>query len=124
MSWISKLKFDKDGLIPAITQDHKTNEVLMVAYMNKEAVKKTSRTKKCHYYSRSRKKMWLKGESSNHIQKVKAIFVDCDMDCLLIKIEQKGGACHVGYKSCFYRKIEAGSLKTKGKKVFDPKKVY
>ena len=123
MKWIEKLKF-RDGLIPAITQDFKTGEVLMLAYMNKQALRKTIKTKKCHYYSRSRKKLWLKGESSSHVQKVKAIFVDCDMDCLLIKIAQKGGACHTGYKSCFYREINAGKLRLKGKRVFDPKKVY
>ncbi len=123
MSLIDRLKFT-DGLIPAITQDYKTGEVLMVAYMNKEAVKKTLKTRKCNYYSRSRKKMWLKGESSGHTQKVKAIYVDCDMDCLLIKIEQLGGACHTGYKSCFYREFKSGRLMLKGKKVFDPKKVY
>jgi len=123
VSFVDKLKF-ADGLIPAITQDYKTNEVLMVAYMNKEAVRKTLKTRKCNYYSRSRKKMWLKGESSGHIQKVKAIYVDCDMDCLLIKIEQLGGACHTGYKSCFYREFKSGRLASRGKKVFDPKKVY
>jgi len=123
MSLINRLKF-ADGLIPAITQDYKTGEVLMVAYMNKEAVGKTLKTGKCNYYSRSRKKMWLKGESSGHIQKVKAVYVDCDMDCLLIKIEQLGGACHTGYKSCFYREFKSGRLIRKGKKVFDPNKVY
>jgi len=123
MSWIDNLKF-KDGLIPAVTQDDKTGEVLMVAYMNKEAIKKTVRTKKCHYYSRSRNKLWLKGESSGHIQSVKSVYVDCDKDCLLIKVNQKGGACHMGYESCFYRKAEKGRLKVVGKKVFDPKKVY
>jgi phosphoribosyl-AMP cyclohydrolase len=123
MNWIKGLKF-KDGLIPAITQDHKTDEVLMVAYMNKLALRKTITTKRCHYYSRSRKKQWLKGESSGHVQKVKAIFVDCDKDCLLIKVEQVGGACHTGYKSCFYRKVSEKGLKPIGKKVFDPMKVY
>ena len=123
MSLIDRLKF-RDGLIPAITQDYKTGKVLMVAYMNKGAIKKTLKTRKCNYYSRSRKKTWLKGESSGHIQKVKAIYVDCDMDCLLIKIEQIGGACHTGYKSCFYREFKSGRLMSKSKKVFDPKKVY
>ena len=123
MNWIENLKF-KNGLIPAITQDYKTGEVLMLAYMNKQAIKKTIETKRCHYYSRSRKKLWLKGETSGHIQKVKSIFIDCDMDCLLIKIGQKGGACHAGYKSCFYRKAAGGRLKVSGKRVFDPKKVY
>ena len=131
MNWIERLKFDKNGLIPAVMQDYKNNEVLMVAYMNKEALRKTIRTKKCHFYSRSRKRLWLKGESSGHIQRVKAIYTDCDKDCLLIKIEQIGGACHTGYRSCFYRKVvgrplRGGSaslrtrLKVVGKKVFDP----
>jgi phosphoribosyl-AMP cyclohydrolase len=123
MNWINKLKF-KDGLIPAITQDFKTGQVLMMAYMNKQAIRKTIKTKTCHYYSRSRKKLWKKGESSGHIQKVRAVLIDCDMDCLLVKIEQLGGACHTGYRSCFYREIKAGLPKTKGRKVFDPKKVY
>jgi len=123
MSWIDDLKF-KNGLIPAVIQDHKSKEVVMVAYMNKEALKKTIKMKKCYYYSRSRKKLWLKGETSGHMQRVKSIFVDCDKDCLLIKVEQLGGACHTGYRSCFYREIKAARLKVIGKKVFDPKKVY
>jgi phosphoribosyl-AMP cyclohydrolase len=123
MNWIKELRF-KDGLIPAITQDHKTGEVLMLAYMNKQALEKTVKTKKCHYYSRSREKLWLKGESSGHMQNVKEILIDCDMDCLLIKIEQIGGACHTGYRTCFYRQIKSGKPVAKGKKVFDPKKVY
>jgi len=124
MNWIKDLEF-RHGLIPVVLQDYKSDEVLMVAYMNKLSLKKTLKTKMCHYYSRSRKKLWLKGESSGHTQKVKAIFVDCDMDCLLIKIEQKGGACHTGYRSCFYRKpTPKGNYSKVGKKVFDPKKVY
>lgn len=123
MSWIRGLKF-KDGLIPAIIQDYKTGEVLMVAYMNEQTLKQTFRTKICTYYSRSRRKVWVKGETSGHIQKVKSVFVDCDMDCILIKAEQIGGACHTGYKSCFYRQVVSGRLRRKGKKVFDPKKVY
>lgn len=124
MSWINKLKFNKDGLIPAVIQDYKNNEVLMVAYMNKQSLKKTIRTKKTHFFSRSRKRPWFKGERSGFIQKVKAIFIDCDEDCLLIKVEQFGGACHTGYRSCFYRKVVGGRLKVVGKRVFDPKKVY
>jgi phosphoribosyl-AMP cyclohydrolase len=123
MSWIKKLRF-KEGLIPAIAQDFRTGEVMMLAYMNSQAIKRTIKTGMCHYYSRSRKRLWLKGETSGHIQKVKAIFVDCDMDCLLLKIEQTGGACHTGYRSCFYRDIKAGRLRIKGRKVFDPEKVY
>jgi len=123
MKWTDKLKFN-NGLIPAIAQDYKTNEVLMLAYMDKHALEMTIKTKKCHYYSRSRDKLWLKGETSGHIQEIKEIFIDCDMDCLLLKIKQSGGACHTGYRSCFYRRSTGGRLKTAGKKVFDPKKVY
>ncbi len=122
----SNLKFDENGLIPAVMQDYKNNEVLMVAYMNDEAVKRTIKTKKAHFYSRSRKKLWLKGESSGHIQKVKEIRFDCDADCLLVKVEQIGGACHTGYRSCFYRKLKdkKGNTTVSGKKIFDPEKVY
>lgn len=124
VSWIDNLKFDKGGLIPAVIQDYKSDEILMVAYMNKQSLKKTVKTRKTHFFSRSRKKLWLKGESSGHIQKVKAIFVDCDKDCLLVKVAQLGGACHTGYRSCFYRKATGGGLKLTGRKAFDPKKVY
>ena len=119
-----KVKFDKHGLIPAIIQDAKSKEVLMVAYMNKEALKKTLKTKKAHFYSRSRKKIWLKGETSGHFQKVVDILFDCDKDALLVKVRQMGGACHEGYRSCFYRSIKSGRVKTVSKKVFNPKDVY
>ena len=122
---MKNLKFDKAGLIPAIIQDYKTGEVLMMAYMNDEALKRTITSGKTHFYSRSRKKLWLKGETSGHIQKVKEIRFDCDADCLLIKVEQKGGACHTGYRSCFYRKLDKkGNIKIVGKKVFEPREVY
>lgn len=124
MSWIDKLKFNSHGLISAVIQDSKTNEVLMSAYMNKEAVEKTSSTGKAHFYSRSRKKLWLKGETSGNIQTVKDIYVDCDKDCLLIKVDQKTAACHNGYESCFYRKLNNGKIEIVGKKIFDPDKVY
>ena len=94
MTLVEKLKFDNDGLIPAITQDAETGEVLMMAYMNPEAVEQTLATGKVHYYSRSRQKQWMKGESSGHLQLVKEIRFDCDNDCLLIKIDQLGAACH------------------------------
>ncbi len=121
-----KLKYNKQGLIPAIVQDHKTGEVLMLAYMNEAALKKTLRTGKMHFFSRSRKKIWFKGELSGHCQKVRGIFFDCDADTLLFKVEQKGGACHTGYRSCFYRKLKNDnrSLRIVSKKIFDPKKVY
>ncbi|MBW2975617.1 phosphoribosyl-AMP cyclohydrolase [Candidatus Woesearchaeota archaeon] len=118
-----ELNFDKlNGLVPAVIQDHKTNEVLMVGFMDKEAYGKTLETGKVWYYSRTRNKLWMKGETSGNVQIVKEILVDCDEDTLVIKVEQKGGAaCHNGYESCFYRDIEG---KVIGKKVFDPEKVY
>lgn len=123
---LKKVKFNQQGLIPAIIQDAKTNRVLMVAYMNPEALKKTMQTKKTHFFSRSRNKLWLKGESSGHIQKVRSIFLDCDADTLLIKVDQQVAACHTGYYSCFYRQLNLKTLKFKviNKKVFNPKKVY
>ncbi len=123
-TWIDQIKFDANGLVPAVIQDARTKEVLMVAYMNREAVGKTLKTKKTHFYSRSRKKMWLKGESSGHIQKVKSISLDCDGDCLVVAVTQVGGACHTGYRTCFYRRLENGRLKETGRKLFDPDKVY
>lgn len=124
MRWIDELKFNSDGLIPAVIQDYKNKEVLMVAYMNKKALIKTVRMKKTHFYSRSRKKLWLKGEISGHIQELKSIFSDCDKDCLLIQVEQIKAACHDGYRSCFYRKLKGGRFNVTGRRVFDPKKVY
>ncbi len=104
---IRDLKFDKDGLIPAIIQEYKTGEVLMMAYMNKDSLKKTLKAKKTCFWSRSRQKFWIKGETSGNFQVVKAIYYDCDMDTLLIKVKQMGDcvACHTGNRSCFYRKI-------------------
>jgi len=110
-----------DGLIPVVVQDAGTREVLMVAYASAEAVQKTRETGFAHYYSRSRKKLWKKGEESGHVQRVQEIRVDCDEDCLLYLVSQEGAACHTGYRSCFYRTIE-GDIITE--KVFDPSKVY
>jgi phosphoribosyl-AMP cyclohydrolase len=126
MKIVSELKFDDNGLITAIIQDVQTNEVLMVAYMNNEALMKTLESGVTHFWSRSRKKLWLKGESSGHVQSVKGIYVDCDGDALLIKVDQKGGACHTGYRSCFYRRLDAQNdcFETVGEKVFEPDKVY
>jgi phosphoribosyl-ATP pyrophosphohydrolase/phosphoribosyl-AMP cyclohydrolase len=122
---LEKLKFDSNGLIPAIVQDHKTGEVLMMAWMNQEALARTVATGKTHFFSRSRNKQWLKGESSGHVQHVKSIRTDCDQDVLLIAVEQVGAACHDGYYSCFYREHhDGGDWKIVGKKVFDPKAVY
>jgi phosphoribosyl-AMP cyclohydrolase len=121
-----KLNFVKgDGLLPAIAQDYKTGEVLMLAYMNEEAWQKTLETGRVHYFSRTRQELWLKGKSSGHVQVVKEIYVDCDEDTILVKVDQLGGAaCHTGYRSCFYRKVEDKELKIAGDKVFDPREVY
>ncbi len=121
------LNFTKavDGLLPAIAQDAATGEILMLAYINQESWQKTLETGKVHYWSRSRSKLWLKGESSGHVQIVKEIFVDCDLDTVVFKVEQLGGAaCHTGYKSCFYRKVQGEELEVQGELVFDPAKVY
>lgn len=122
-----RLNFSKgNGLLPAIVQDHKTGKVLMLAYINEEAWKKTLDTGEAYYWSRSREELWHKGESSGHVQKIKAIFVDCDHDTVLFQVEQIGGAaCHTGYDTCFYRKLKKdGSLKVIGKKIFNPEEVY
>ena len=103
---LSSLKFDKNGLIPAIIQDYKNNEVLMLAYMNKESLRRTLKLGKTCFWSRSRKEYWVKGLTSGHFQFVKSIAYDCDLDALLIKVRQVGKACHTGNRSCFYRKIE------------------
>jgi phosphoribosyl-AMP cyclohydrolase len=118
--WTVTDKNSKD-LRPAIVQDYKTGEVLMLAYMDEEALRLTKETGKAHYWSRSRGKLWRKGESSGHEQLVKAIFIDCDEDTILLKVEQIGGACHLGYRSCFYRTIDG---KIVGEKVFDPEEAY
>ena len=121
---MSQLKFDKDGLIPAIIQDAEDGSVLMMAFMNELAVGKTLETGLCHYWSRSRRKLWLKGETSGHTQAVREAYYDCDADCLLIKVEQKVAACHTGARSCFFTKIEADGAKDVGRKVFDETEVY
>ncbi len=123
---IKQLKFDDKGLIPAVVQDYKDGTVLMVAYMNKESVKRTLKLKKCVFWSRSRQEYWLKGESSGNVQVLKEFRYDCDGDCIVVKVNQIGGAaCHTGHRSCFYRKVEGnGKIKVTGKPLFDPKKVY
>lgn len=109
---LEMVKYNADGLVPAITQDIRTDEVLMLAYMNEESLKKTIETGKAHYYSRSRQKLWLKGETSGHFQKIRSISIDCDQDTLLLKVEQTGAACHTGHRSCFFTRLEADELKT------------
>ncbi len=120
------LDFDKSGgLIPAVAQDADTGEVLMLAWMNREAFDETVRTGRAVYFSRSRNKLWRKGEESGNVQEVRGIFIDCDADTVLLKVHQIGGAaCHEGYKSCFFRKLDGGNLQVIGERVFDPKAVY
>ncbi len=131
-------KHEKNGekLIIAVAQDYKTNEVLMVAFMNPQAVEDTLKTKKAHYYSTSRGKQWLKGESSGNIQEVKSIYVDCDADAIVLKVNQIGAACHEGYRSCFFREIDNSKdfynldnlneddIKIIQERLFDPKDMY
>lgn len=126
MKFIEELKFDSQGLIPAIVQDYEDGQILMLAYMNAESLEKTIATGKTCFWRRSQKRLWIKGEESGHFQKVKEIFFDCDGDTLLVKVEQLGGAaCHMGYRSCFFRKVnKKGEYDIVGKKVFDPSKVY
>lgn len=124
------IDFNKTPLIPAIAQDWHSREILMLAYMDEEALRRSLEEKIAYYYSRSRKKLWKKGESSGHIQKIKEIFLDCDEDAIVLLVEQVGGAaCHTGYNSCFYRSLELreGEIQLnviKQEKVFDPDKVY
>ena len=126
MDVMVELDFKKNnGLIPAVVQDYRTGEVLMLAYMNEEAFTETLKTRKATYYSRSRKSLWVKGETSGHVQLVKEIRVDCDLDTILLKVEQIGGAaCHKGYRSCFFSKLEEQNLKITESIVFDPGEVY
>ncbi|MCG8615307.1 MAG: phosphoribosyl-AMP cyclohydrolase [Desulfobacterales bacterium] len=121
-----KLDFEKtNGLIPAIAQDAETGEVLMLAYMNQASFDETLSSGKATYYSRSRNALWKKGETSGHVQHVREIRVDCDHDTILLKVEQVGGAaCHKGYKSCFFSKVDENELKIVAERVFDPEKVY
>ncbi len=119
------IKYNADGLVPAIVQDHDTGEVLMMAWMNDAALQHTIEHKKATFYSRSRQKMWVKGESSGHVQVVKDVRVDCDQDTVLLTVESHGPACHVGYKTCFYRAFDQpDTLKTVEEKVYNPDDVY
>ena len=120
------LDFDKaGGLVPAVAQDADTGEVLMLAWMNREAFEETVRTGRAVYFSRSRNKLWRKGEESGHFQEVRGVFIDCDADTVLLKVKQIGGAaCHEGYKSCFFRQLDGDELKVIAERIFDPKTVY
>ena len=126
MEILDQLKTDLDGLIPAIIQDDENKEVLMVGYMNREAVRRTLESGRVCFWSRSRQEYWIKGETSGHTQTVQTVAFDCDADALLIKVEQKGGACHTGYRSCFFREVspDGNSTRIVGDKVFDPNAVY
>lgn len=121
-----ELEFDKlGGLVPAIAQDADTGQVLMLAWMNKEAFEETLRTGRACYYSRSRQKLWRKGEESGHVQHVRSVAIDCDNDTVLLKVQQVGGAaCHEGYASCFFRELDGGEAKVVAERIFDPRQVY
>jgi phosphoribosyl-AMP cyclohydrolase len=120
------IDFDKaGGLVPAIAQDAGTGQVLMLAWMNREAYEETVRTGQACYYSRSRGKLWRKGEESGNVQRVREVYIDCDADTILLKVEQHGGAaCHEGYASCFFRRLAGDGVEVVGERVFDPKQVY
>ena len=124
-NWLSKVNWTEDGLVPAIVQDVGSGDVLMMAWMNREALKRTVETKEAVYWSRSRKKLWHKGEESGHVQKVKEIRLDCDEDVILLKVEQVGGiACHTGRHDCFFKKYENGQWVTTEPVLKDPAEIY
>ena len=119
MSILDTLKYNSDGLIPAIVQDAENGQVLMMAWMNRESLQRTVDTSKCTYWSRSRQQFWVKGETSGHVQHVKNIAVDCDLDALLISVEQVGAACHENYRTCFFRDLREGALVVNGERLED-----
>jgi len=123
---VIEIDFKKeDGLIPVIVQDASTHEVLMLGYMNQEAWEETLRTKRASFWSRSRNKLWVKGETSGHFQEIREIYLDCDGDTLLLRVDQLGGAaCHTGFRSCFHHRYEKDGWILSGEKIFDPKEVY
>lgn len=122
---LDEVKYNADGLVTAIAQDHQTGDVLMLAYMNEDTLRRTIETGVMTYWSRSRQEVWVKGQSSGHTQHVREARIDCDGDAVLFRVEQRGGAaCHTGHRSCFYRKFEDGRLVETGTPVFDPKQVY
>ncbi|MER3402838.1 MAG: phosphoribosyl-AMP cyclohydrolase [Armatimonadota bacterium] len=124
MEWLDTLKYDTNGLAPAFVQDASDGQVLMVAYMNREAIRRTVETGLCTYWSRSRQQYWVKGETSGHVQRVQEILVDCDQDCLLINVEQVGVTCHTGHRSCFYRSVQANTLIETEPVLVDPAQIY
>ncbi len=123
---MTPFKFDVNGLLPAVVQDYDSGEVLMVAYMDKTALERTLKEKKTVFYSRSRQKYWIKGETSGHTQDVVEVLTDCDVDTVLIRVRQKGGACHLGYRSCFVHLVneKGDKVKVTQEKVFDPESTY
>ncbi len=124
-SLLDRFKFDDKGLVTAVAQDYQSGQVLMLAHMNREALETTLERGVACYWSRSRQKLWIKGESSGHLQQVREILVDCDLDALVLRIDQVGGACHTGHRSCFFSRLERdGSLSEIGEKVFDQEAVY
>ena len=124
MSFIDGLKFNEQGLIPAIVQEEGSGRVLMMAWMNADSIRSTLETGKTHFWSRSRQKYWMKGESSGNTQQVKDVAYDCDGDTLLIQVEQIGAACHEGYKSCFFTSVKDGESEVTEERLFDPDEVY
>jgi phosphoribosyl-AMP cyclohydrolase len=126
MTFYDQLKFDANGLIPAIVQEHKTGRVLMMAWMNRASLEKTMETGKTHFWSRSRQKFWMKGETSGHTQAVRDIAFDCDGDTLLVQVEQLGAACHEGYQSCFFRSVQdgGGGFKITERQLQTPENIY
>jgi phosphoribosyl-AMP cyclohydrolase len=125
VSWLDEVPWNGDGLVAVVAQEEKTNRVLTVAWMNREALKETAETKQAVYWSRSRNKLWRKGEESGHVQKVREVRIDCDADAILLKVEQVGGiACHTGRESCFFRKLEGGKWVTIDPVLKDPKLIY
>ena len=124
-NWLNKINWAQDGLVPAVTQDAASGRVLMVAWMDRAALKKTVETGEAHYWSRSRKKLWHKGEESGHVQKVKSIRLDCDEDVVLLEVEQVGGiACHTGRESCFFSRYDDGNWVAVDPVLKDPKEIY
>lgn len=124
-AFIEQVKFDRDGLVPALAQDYETGEALMLAWMNRDTLRRTLADNVMTYWSRSRQEVWVKGQSSGHTQEVMEIRIDCDGDALLFKVKQRGGAaCHAGYASCFHRRYDGERLITDRERVFDPEKVY
>lgn len=110
--FLDSLKYDKDGLLPAVVQDDSNGDVLMVAYMNRDAVAQTLTSGRACFWSRSRQKFWIKGETSGNIQAIKSVYVDCDRDCVVVKVDQTGAACHEGYRSCFFRRVNSDGSET------------